>query len=154
MFNRVVDVVARGNSLRTNRINLRCLWYMQKEVENTNLEFGWDICVGYQDPGIDDMQELLFSCPVMSNSFQSHELQHTRPPCPPPSPRVCPSSCALYQWCHPAISTSVTLFSFCLQFFPASGSFPMSQLFASDDQSIGASASASVLPMNIRTDFL
>ena len=150
MFNRVVDVVARGKSLRTNRMNLKCLWYMQKEVENTDLEFGRDICVGYNDPGIDNMQELLFSCPVISNSLQSQGLQHTRPPCPPSSPRVCPSSCSLHWWCYPAISSSDTLFSFCLQSFPASGTFPMSQLFASGDQNTGVSASASVLPMSIQ----
>ena len=82
----------------------------------------------------------------MSDSSWPNGLPHTRFLCPSLSPGVCPSSCPLYQWCHPAISTSVTLFSFCLQFFPASGSFPMSRLFASGDQSIGASASASVLP--------
>ena len=82
MFNRVVDVVARGKSLRTNRMNLKCLWYMQKEVENTDLEFGRDICVGYNDPGIDNMQELLFSCPVIFDSLQLHGLQQARPPCP------------------------------------------------------------------------
>ena len=67
---------------------------------------------------------------------------------------VCPSSCPLYQWCHPTISSSVVPFSSCLQFFPASGSLPMSQLFSSHGQSSGALASVSVLPMNIRTDFL
>ena len=86
----------------------------------------------------------LFSCQVMSYS-----LQHPRLPCPSLSPRICPSSCSLNQWCHPTISSSVALFS-CLQSFPASRSFPVSQLFASGGQSIGASASASVLPMNIQ----
>ena len=81
-------------------------------------------------------------------------LQHTRPSCPSPSPRVCPSSCQLNWWCHPTISSSVTLFSFWLQSFPASGSFPVScQLFASGGQSIGASGSAAVLPMNIQAWF-
>ena len=83
---------------------------------------------------------LLFSCQVMSSSSRPHGLQHARPPCPSPSPRVCPSLCPLNWWCHPTISSSVTLF-FCLQSFPASGSFPVSQLFASAGQSIGASAS-------------
>ena len=83
----------------------------------------------------------------MSNSLWPHELQHTRPPCSSPSPGVCPSSCTLYQWCHPTISSSVFPFSSCLQSFPASGSFQMSQLFASGGKSIRASAS--VLPMNI-----
>ena len=67
--------------------------------------------------------------------FATSWLQHTRPPCPSPSPEVCPSSCPLPQWCHPAISTSDALFSFCPQSFPASMTFPMSQLLTSDDQS-------------------
>ena len=91
---------------------------------------------------------LLFSSPVMSNSLWPHGLQHTRPPCPSPSPEVCPSSCPLHWWCHPAISFSDALFSFCPQSFPASGSFPMSQLFALDDQNTGASVS--VLPKSIQ----
>ena len=77
-----------------------------------------------------------------------HELQHARPPCPLPTPGVHPNSCPLSQWCHPAISSSVVPFSSCLPSFPASGSFPMSQFFASGGQSIGVSALASVLPMN------
>ena len=84
----------------------------------------------------------------MSGSLQSHGLQHTRLPCPSPSPRVYPNSCPLSQWCHPTISSSVVPFSSCPQSLPASGSFPMSQLFAPGGQSIGVSASASVLPMN------
>ena len=93
---------------------------------------------------------LLFSCQVVSDSLRPRGLQHTRPPCPSPSPRVCPSSCPFNQRYHPTISSSVILFSFRLQSFPASGSFPMSQLFASGSQSTGASASASVLPMSIQ----
>ena len=96
---------------------------------------------------------LLFSCQVMSNSLQPHWLQHARLPCPSPSPGVCPSSWQLNQWCHPTIPSSVTLFSFCLQSFPASRSFPMNRLFASGGPSIGVSASASVLPMNIQDWF-
>ena len=92
---------------------------------------------------------LVFSHPVMSDSLQSHGLQHTRPPCPSPSPEVCPSSCPLHWWCHPAISSSDAVFSFCPQSFPASGTFPMSQLFASGDQNTGVSTSISVLPMSI-----
>ena len=88
------------------------------------------------------------SCSVMSNSLQPHEPQHARPPCPSPTPRVYPNSCPLSWWCHPPISSSVVPFSSCLLSFPASGSFQMSQLFASGDQSIGVSASASVLPIN------
>ena len=89
-----------------------------------------------------------FSRSVVSDSLRPHELQHTRPPCPSPSPRVYSNSCPSSQWCHPAISSSLIPFSFCPQSLPASGSFPMSQLFAWGDQSIGVSASASVLPMN------
>ena len=84
----------------------------------------------------------------MSNSVRPHEPQHTRPPCPSPTPGVHPNSCLLSWWCHPTISSSVVPFSSCPQSFPASGSFPMSQLFASHGQSIGVSASASVLPVN------
>ena len=93
---------------------------------------------------------LLFSCQVMSNSSQPHGLQHARLPCPSPSPRDCSNSCPVHQWCHPTIPFSVALVSFCPQSFPASGSFPLSLLFVSDDQIIGASASASILPMNIQ----
>ena len=89
-----------------------------------------------------------FSCSVVSNSLQPLGLQHARPPCPSPTPRVYPNSCPSSQWCHPTISSSVVSFSSRIQSFPASGSFPMSQLFASGGQSIGVSASASVLPMN------
>ena len=90
----------------------------------------------------------LFSLLVTSNSLQHHGLQYTRLPCPSFSPRVCSNSCPSSQWCHPTISSSVVPFSSCLQSFPTSGSFPMSQLFAWGGQSIGVSASTSVLPMN------
>ena len=93
---------------------------------------------------------LLFSHSVMSDSLRPHGLQHARPLCPSPSPKVCPSSCPLHWWCHPAISSSDTLFSFCPQSFPASGTFSMSQMFASDDPNFGVSASASVFPMCIQ----
>ena len=89
-----------------------------------------------------------FSHSVVSNSLQPHELQHTRPPCPSPTPGVHSNSCPSSQWCYPAISSSVIPFSSCPQSLPASESFPMSQLFAWGSQSIGVSASASVLPMN------
>ena len=96
---------------------------------------------------------LSFSHQIMSNSFQLHGLQHSRLPCTSPSPRVCPSSCPLNWWCHPTISSSVTSFSSCPQSFPASGSFPKSQLFTSGSQGIGASASAAVFLMNIQGRF-
>ena len=94
-----------------------------------------------------------FSCSVMSDSLRPHGLQHTRLPCPSPTPGACSNSCPPSRWCHPTISSSVITFSFCLSSFPAPGSFPMSQFFASGGQSIGASASASVLPMNIQDWF-
>ena len=89
-----------------------------------------------------------FSRSVQSDSLWSHESQHARPPCPSPTPRVHSNPCPSSRWCHPAISSSVVPFSSCPQSLPASGSFPMSQLFTWGDQSIGVSASASVLPMN------
>ena len=93
---------------------------------------------------------LLVSRSVVSNSLQPHGLNHIRPPCPSPSPRACSISCPLSRWCHPTISSSVVPFSSCLLSFPESGSLPMSWLFTSDGQRIGASASASVFQMNIR----
>ena len=89
-----------------------------------------------------------FSRSVMYDSLQPHEPQQARPPCPSPTPGVHPNPCPLSRWCHPTISSSVIPFSSCPQSFPASGSFQMSQVFASAGQSIGVSASASVLPMN------
>ena len=95
-----------------------------------------------------------FSHSVLSDSLRPHELQHTRPPCPSPTPRVYSNSCPLSQWCHPTISSSVDPFSSRPQSFPASGSFQMSQLFTSGGQSTGVSASTSVLPMNIQDWFI
>ena len=91
-----------------------------------------------------------FSHSVVSDSLWPHESQHTRPPCPSSTPGVYSNSCPSSRWCHPAISSSVIPFSSCPQSLPASGSFPMSQLFSWGGQSIGVSASASVLPMNIQ----
>ena len=100
---------------------------------------------------------LLFSHLVVSYSLRLHWLQHTRLPCPSPSPGACSNSCPLSQWCQPTISSSVAPFSSCLQSLPVSGSLPMSQFFASGGQNIGASASASFqwifLPMNIQDLF-
>ena len=93
---------------------------------------------------------LLFSHSVMSNSLRPHGLQHARLPCPSPTPRTCSNSRPSSQLCHPTISSSVNTFSSCLQSFSASGSFLMSQLFASGGQSIRASASLSILPKNIQ----
>ena len=94
-----------------------------------------------------------FSRSVVSDSLRPHESQHTRPPCPSPTPGVNPNPCPFSRWCHPTISSSVIPFSSCPQSFPASGSFQMSLLFTSGGQSIGISASASVLPMNIQDWF-
>ena len=94
-----------------------------------------------------------FSRSVMSDSLRPLELQHARPPCPSLTPGVHSNSCPSSRWCHPAISSSVVPFSSCPQSLPASEFFPMSQLFTSSGQSIGVSASASVLPVIFRTDF-
>ena len=93
------------------------------------------------------------SCLVVSSSLWPHGLQHARLPCPSPTPRACSDSCPSSWWCYPTISSFVIPFSSRFQFFPASGSFLVSQFFESDGQSIGASASASVLPMNIQDWF-
>ena len=91
-----------------------------------------------------------FSCSVKSSPLQPHGLKHARPLCPLATPRVYPNSCPLNWWCNATISSSVVPFSSCLQYFPASRSFLMSQFFASGGPSIGVSASESVLPMNIQ----
>ena len=93
------------------------------------------------------MGSVQFSCSVMSNSLRPHGLQHARPACPSPNPGIYPNSSPLCRWCHLTISSSVVPLSH-LQSFPASGSFPMSQIFTSGGQSIGVSASTSVPPMN------
>ena len=98
-----------------------------------------------------------FRYSVQSNSLCPHGLQHARPPCPSPTPWACSNLCPSSQWCHPTISSSVVPFSSCLQSFPASGSFPVSQFFPSGGQNTGVSASASVLPselISFRIDWL
>ena len=97
---------------------------------------------------INKFSSVQFSRSVVSDSLQPHELQHTRPPSPSPTPRVYSNPCPLSRWCHPTILSSVIPFSSCPQSFQASGSFQISQLFASCGHSIGVSASTSVLPMN------
>ena len=94
-----------------------------------------------------------FNHSVVSDSLWPHELQHTKLPCPSPTPWACSNSCPSSRWCHSTILSSVVPFSSCLQSFPASGSFSTSQFFPSGGQHIGASASASVLPMNIQDRF-
>ena len=103
------------------------------------------LCISWFSP----FSSVTQSCPTL----QPHGLQHARPPCPSPAPGVYSDSCPLSQWCHPTISSFVIPLSSHLQSFPASGSFPVSQLFASGVQSIGVSASTSVLPMNIQDWF-
>ena len=111
-------------------------------------------CSLFEKPFVSiDFSSVQFSHSVVSDPLWPHGLQHTRPPCPSPAPGVYSNSCPLSRWCHPNISSSVIPFSSCLQSFPASGSFLMSQLFASGGQSIGVSASASVLPMKIQDWF-
>ena len=99
------------------------------------------------------LDSVRFSCSVMSDSLRPHRLQHTRLPCPSPTPRDCLNSHPSSQWCHPSISSSVIPFSSCLQSFPASRSFPMGQFFTSGGQSIGGSTSASVFSVNIQNWF-
>ena len=116
------------------------------------------MCISYMYKTILKYDSLLFSSvqfshSVVSDSLWPHRLQHTRLSCPSPTPGAYWNSCPLSQWCHPTISSSVIPFSSCLQSFPASESFQMSQFFTSRGQSIGVSASASVLPMNIQDWF-
>ena len=104
------------------------------------------------DP-VETISSFQFSHSLIPNSLQPYGLQQSRLPCPSPTPGAWSNSCLSSRWCHPTISSSVVPFSSCLQSFPASGSFPMSQFFASGGQSIGTSALASVLPMNIQDWF-
>ena len=115
--------------------------YRNQSVWQTTLT-NWKIKITWS------LQSVHFSCLVMSESLQPHELQHTRPPCSSPTPGVYSNSCPLSWWCHPTISSSVVPFSSYPQSFPASGSFQMSQLFTWGGQSTGVSASTSVPPMN------
>ena len=119
---------------------------MEGEQDLSNASEGWKGRGIFLKP----LLQTQFSLSVISNSLWPHGLQHARPPCPWPTPRVYSNSCPLSWWHHPTISSSVLPFSSRLQSFPASGSFQMSQFFASGKQSIIVSASASVLPMNIQ----
>ena len=115
------------------------------------LNIGWQRVEGkFLTTGVGGCRSVQFSHLVMANSLWSCGLQRARPPCPSPTPGAYSNSCPSLWWCHPTISSSVIPFSFHLQSFPTLGSFPMSQFFASGGQSIGVSASASVLPMNIQ----
>ena len=123
---------------------------MHWKVQNT-FKRNWEDKTNGRTPSTYDSVQL--SSSVVTDTLRPHGLQHTRPPCPSPTPGVCSNSCPSSWWCHPMISSSVVPFSSCPQSLPASGSFRMSQLFASGGQSIGASASAPVLPMNIQNWF-
>ena len=126
------------------------LWYMS-QIKATTLKRNISrltLAIGIGVIFFCYFSSVQFSHSVVSNSLWPHESQHARPPCPSPTLGAYPNSRPSSRWHHPAISSSVILFSSCPQSFPASGSFPMSQLFARGGQSIGVSASASVLPMN------
>ena len=120
-------------------------WFWPRE---TSLHFKVCVILSYHPLNQCNSSSVQFSHSVMSDSLQPHEPQHARPPCPSPTPRVHPNPCPLSWWCHPTIISSVIPFSSCPQSFPASGSFQMSQLFASGGQSTGVSASTSVLSVN------
>ena len=131
-------------------LNYGALWSLYDNLcLRTHL---WPLsCTGRSElaeSGFKPLSSVQFSGSVVSNSLRPHGLQHTRLSCPTPTPRTYLNSYPSSSWCHPMISSSVFPFSSCLQSFPASGSFPMSQFFTSGSQSIGVSASASVLPMN------
>ena len=129
------------NNRTKKKVDKRTLKYMFNTLAYTCQEFFSSLC------------SVQFNHSVMSDSLQPHGMQHTRLPCPSPTPGACSNSCLSSWWCHPTISSSVIPFSSCLQSFPASGSFPISWLFASGAQSTGASASASLLPMNMQDWF-
>ena len=134
-----------GKSYPIQHSGLRILWTVWS-MESQSVGCNWATCTSLHIPL--KFTEVQFSCSVVSDSLQPHKLQHTRPPCPLPTPRVHSNSCPSSQWCHPAISSSVVPFSSCLQSLPASESFPMSQLFTWGGQSAEVSALASFLPKN------
>ena len=132
-----------------------CCGFFHRVVDRCVHLWGWTEGLSYIPLCLDTKSNhsVQFSCSVMSESLQPHGLQHARPPCPSPTPRVYSNSCPLSWWCHPTVSSFVIPFSSCLQSFPASESLQMSQFFASGGQSVGVSASISVLPMNIQDWF-
>ena len=150
----IVECVAypfsSGSSWTSNRTRVSCIageFFTNWAIREAH----WG-CINGRD-GIKIQLSVQFSHSAMSSSLWLHGLEHDRPPCPSPTPRVYSNSCPLSWWCHPTISSSLVPFSSHLQSFPTSGSFPVSQFFAPGGQSIGVSASALVLPMNIRTCF-
>ena len=126
-------------SLPFNLVNYESSFPLSLIIRDTSNEF--KLCSH-------TFRSVQFRYSVISDSLWPHESKHARSPCPSPNPCVHPKPCLLNRWCHPTISSSVVPLSSCPQSFPASGSIPMSQLFASGCQSIGVSASTSVLPMN------
>ena len=129
--------------LSTGWWSRRTCTHLLQELQNCNSPLN-----NHQQENVQSVSQ--FSRSVVSNSLQPHEPQHARPPCPSPTPGVHPNPCSSSWWCHSTISSSIVPFSSCPHTFPASGSFPLSQLFASGGQSIGVSASTSVLTMNIQ----
>ena len=141
------QISQRKDDRKFHKILLMCkgvqrIFHQNMEEESNLVVWGFFVCVWYFQHSVQ------FSCSVVSDSLRPHELQHARPTCPSPIPRLHPNSCPSSGWCHPAISSSVIPFSSCPQCLPASESFPVSQLFTWGGQSIGVSALASVLPMN------
>ena len=136
--------LTEDNIVSVRRLLSRLLWPLPccKNVST----FSFPTCLVYK-PSV-QFSSVQFSHSVVSDSLWPHASQHMRPPCPSPTPGIHPNPCPLSWWCHPAISSSVVPFSSCPWSLPASGSFPMSQLFTWGGQSTGVSASASVLPMN------
>ena len=132
--------VGKGMSLLFNMLSRLVLTFLPR---SKHLLISW-----LQSPSAVIFSSVQFSQSVVSDTVRPHESQHARPPCPSPTPGVYPNSCPLSQWCYLTISSSVIPFSSCPQSFPASGSFPVRRIFASGGQSIGVSASASVLPVN------
>ena len=128
------------------RSNLFFFWGKNHCNRPVGFDFRWCFFVCLFFALHNQFHSVAQSCPTL----RLHGPQHPKLSCPSPTPRACSYSCPLSRWCHPNISSSVVPFSSCLQSFPASGSFPMSHFFSSDGQSIGVSASASVLPVSIR----
>ena len=126
---------------------------LQYSCLENSMDWPWDCKESDMTEQLTLSLSVQFSRSVVSDSLQSHGLQHARLPCPSPTPSACSNTCPSSWWCHPTISSSVVPFSSCLPFFPASGSFLVSQFFTSGGQSIEALASASVLPMNIQNWF-
>ena len=133
-----IALISHTSKVMLKILQARLQQYMNSEL--TNVQAGFRKGRGVH------FNSVAQSCPTL----RPHELQHTRLPCPSPTPKVHPNSCPLSRWCHPAISSSVIPFSSCPQSQPASESFPLTQLFAWGSQSIGVSALASVLPKNIQ----